>query len=242
MYLYKRRDARTQIRRVAFQLECCGEFSLRITAPEIVWGEAGNGFDLSRQDFARMRVDLNFGTFVGSDVRSIGLAYLGLYFHLINIEHIGEDASGLNQIAGAILRQDHAREAANSTEGIAIFLGSNDAGDRRFESHVLDVVLRHLHRQACGVALLLEYANTGLARRCARLYVLLELRQFALGFFESKVVLFCVDRADEFVATDFELGAANVKARLQQIGLVLCRLNSGISFGFGDVLLRLAQL
>ena len=66
--------------------------------------------------------------------------------------------------------------------------------------------------------------------------------RFLVRLVERKLIFLGVNGADEFVFLHFELGAPDIKARLEERDLILRGLDCSIVFGFDNVLLSLQKL
>ena len=105
--------------------------------------------------------------------------------------------------------------------------------------HLVDVLLRLIHRQLRFVPFFLGKIDCGLAGCGVRLDVLFKLRQNPRCLFQGELVFLGIDRAHQFIFLDIQFRPPHVVTGFEQRHLVLRGQNRGISLCLGDFLLRL---
>ena len=184
---------------------------------------------------------MDLGCLSQAHVGAVILENFGYCFHLAHVHHFRHEPSGKNQVAFAILRQLHARKH-HASAGVHVLLDGNQPIDRRLHLHVVDIALRLLHSQQRRAPLFFQQRDCRRVRGCARIHILLQLRQPPLGLVQVEQVLSPVNLAYQLVAAHLQLRPAHVKLRFQQRNFVLGLLHLGIGFCFGDLLFGFGQL
>ena len=167
-------------------------------------------------------------------------ASLAVTSTLRRVDDFGDRLPGERRVADAVV--GHRAAEVDAAERLEIRAHSDDAVKRRADVQALDVALGDLHRQLRLVALLPHAVA-----RCLVVsrWVLTSASSWASRCFASSSVrTFCsrLDRADQLVAQQVELGAPDVVAGVQQRDFVVGDLHGRLRVGLDDLLLGELQI